>query len=103
MFNDYIMFAFLEAVDQNLVLLSSSPKVLIIEAIFHNRSISCVISFKKMCNHDLVFSTFQDMNKNNMKVPRESRIEYYDSTELIKLIHHDYVQLFRDPLALGAL
>ncbi len=41
------MFMFLKAVDQNHFLLLSQ-KILIIAAISYNRSIPCVISFKKM-------------------------------------------------------
>ncbi len=43
----YNLFAFLEAVDHNPFLLFSQ-KLLIIDAICYNRSIPCVISFKKL-------------------------------------------------------
>ena len=61
------LFAFLEAVDQNSFLFSQ--KLLIIAAICCNRSVPCVIPFKKMYTFMALSSVLvRDKMKNNIKI-----------------------------------
>ena len=73
----YTLFAFLEAVDQN-CFLWVSQKHLIIEAIFYNRSITCVISFKKMYTFMVLSSVLYEIwiKIVSKLLPWESRTEY---------------------------